>query len=355
MVAKKLPVNVDGFLFMIRKTKNTEEPSLKKFSLFFIPLLFFIILLGGGFFWWSWVNGTPDNQLTTSQSFVIKKGESISSIAQRLAEKKLIRSALAFKIKVRLDGLENKIQAGSFSLKPSLSPQETLVVLTHGTTDLWLTFPEGWRKEEFAQRLGANLTDFDASQFLRLAENYEGQLFPDTYLLPKESSPSAVLSFFLNNFQKKFTTDMESILAQSGLTKKEALILASLVERETKSDKDRPIVAGILLNRLKADWPLQIDATLQYALANLRCSSKSDCDWWITPTAADKKINSPYNTYLNKGLPPAPICNPGLSSIKAVVNPQDSDYWFYISDTKGQMHYARTVEEHNENIVKYLQ
>ncbi len=341
---------------MTRKTKNTEEPSLKKFSLFLIPLLFFIILLSGGFFWWFWASNASNNQSATSQSFIVKKGESISSIAQRLEEKELIRSALAFKIKVRLDGLENKIQAGSFSLKPSLSPQEILVILTHGTTDLWLTFPEGWRKEEFAQRLEANLTNFDASQFLRLAENYEGELFPDTYLLPKEASPSAVLNLFFNNFQKKFTPEMESVLAQSGLTKKEALILASLVERETKNDQDRPIVAGILLNRLKADWPLQIDATLQYALANLRCTSlKNDCDWWGTPTVADKKINSPFNTYLNKGLSPAPICNPGLSSIKAVVNPQDNDYWFYISDAKGQMHYAKTVEEHNENIAKYLQ
>jgi len=340
---------------MTKKTKNTEEPSLKKFSLVFIPLLFLIILLGGGFFWWSWVNSAANNQSTASQSFIVKKGESISSIAQRLEEKKLIRSALSFKIKVRLDGLENKIQAGTFSLKPSFSPQEILVILTHGTTDLWLTFPEGWRQEEFAQRLSANLTDFDASQFLNLAENYEGELFPDTYLLPKEATPGAVLNLFLNTFQKKFTPEMESVLAQSGLTKKEALILASLVERETKSDQARPIVAGILLNRLKADWPLQVDATLQYALANLRCSGKKDCDWWVTPTVADKKINSPFNTYLNKGLPPAPICNPGISSIKAVVNPQENDYWFYISDDKGQMHYARTVEEHNENIVKYLQ
>ena len=355
MIVKKLPVNAGGFLFMNRKTKNTEEPSLKKFSLFFIPLLFLIILLGGGLFWWSWANNASVSQSVNLESFVIKKGESISSIAQRLEEKKLIRSALAFKIKVRFSKLENKIQAGSFSLKSSLALQEILSILTHGTTDLWLTFPEGWRKEEFAQRLGANLSDFNTEEFLNLAENYEGELFPDTYLLPKEASPSVMLKFFLNNFQKKFTSDLESILTKSGLTKKEALILASLIERETKSDQDRPIVAGILLNRLRADWPLQIDATLQYALANLRCSSlKNDCDWWVVPTVADKKIVSPYNTYLNKGLPPAPICNPGLSSIKAVVYPQDSNYWFYISDLKGQMHYARTIEEHNANIQKYL-
>lgn len=338
---------------MTRKTKNTEEPSLKKFSLFLIPFLFLIIILIGGFFWWSWANKAPSQSLV-GQSFVIKKGESLSSIAQRLEEKELIHSALAFKIKVRLDNLGNKIQAGSFNLKPSLPLEEILTILTHGTTDLWLTFPEGWRQEEFAQRLEANLVDFNAFQFLELAKDYEGQLFPDTYLLPRESSPAAVLSFFLNNFQKKFTTDMELTLSQAGLTKKEALILASLVERETKSDEDRPVVAGVLLNRLKADWPLQIDATLQYALASSRCFLKNSCDWWIVPTAADKKINSPYNTYLNKGLPPAPICNPGLNSIKAVINPQVNNYWFYISDNKGQMHYAKTIEEHNENIAKYL-
>ena len=116
------------------------------------------------------------------------------------------------------------------------------------------------------------------------------------------------------------------------------------------------MVAGILLKRLKADWPLQVDATLQYALANFRCSQiKTDCNWWLIPTAADKKTDSLYNTYKYKGLPPTPICNPGLVSIEAVVYPQDSDYWFYLSDKKGQMYYARTVEEHNSNIQKYLQ
>lgn len=340
---------------MIRKVKNTEEPSLKKFKIFSILFLILIIFLGGIFSWWQWATAAP-NVKREEKTFIIKKGESLSSIAQRLEKTGLIRNALVFRLIISFEGLENKVQAGSFSLKPSLSPKEIAVVLTHGTSDIWLTFPEGWRKEEFAQRLGANLTNFDQAQFLQLAVNYEGELFPDTYLLSKEASPSAVLSLFLNNFQRKFSADFESILAKSGLTKKQALILASLVERETKNEESRSIVAGILIKRLKAGWPLQIDATLQYALANSQIStSKSQLnDWWPIVTAVDKKINSPYNTYQNKGLPPTPICNPGLASIKAVVYPQTTDYWFYISDDKGNMHYGRTLEEHNTNIQKYL-
>ncbi|MCX6726158.1 MAG: endolytic transglycosylase MltG [Candidatus Shapirobacteria bacterium] len=330
---------------------------MKKFKIFLILLLILIILLGGIFFWWQWTNSAISKKSSiVSQTFIVKKGESLSSVAQHLEETGLIRNALFFRLLISFEGLENKIQAGSFSLKPSLSSKEIVTVLTHGTADIWLTFPEGWRKEEFAQRLTANLNNFDQKQFLQLVTNHEGELFPDTYLFPMEASPSAVLNLFLNNLQRKFSADFEQILAKSGLTKKQALILASLVERETKHEESRAIVAGILIKRLKADWPLQIDATLQYALANSKVStSKSQLDnWWPVATAADKKINSPYNTYQNKGLPPTPICNPGLSSIKAVVYPQATDYWFYLSDSEGQMHYAKTAEEHNENIANYL-
>ncbi|MBI4033134.1 MAG: endolytic transglycosylase MltG, partial [Candidatus Blackburnbacteria bacterium] len=140
--------------------------------------------------------------------------------------------------------------------------------------------------------------------------------------------------------------------------------LASIVERETLTDEERPIVAGILLKRLEAGWPLQADATLQYAIASVNCTLRKETsaaqsvkceDWWPIPSSEDKKIKSLYNTYLNRGLPPGPIANPGLSSIKAVVSPQDSPYWFYLHDGNGKIHYAKTSEEHAENIRKYLQ
>jgi UPF0755 protein len=125
----------------------------------------------------------------------------------------------------------------------------------------------------------------------------------------------------------------------------ENLILASLVEREVRVDTDRKIVAGIILKRLKADWPLQIDATIQYVLGNKN-------DWW--PKNIDTKFESKYNTYLNPGIPPTPICNPGLRSIEAVLSPQNTNYWYYISDDQGVTHFAKTLAEHNLNVDKYL-
>jgi UPF0755 protein len=342
---------------MTRRPKNTEGHFLKKFNLIFIPLVL-IVVLAAFFLWWRWANQSviSSQQSVATSTFVIKKGESLSSVAFRLQKEGLIKSGAAFKILVVFEKLESKIQAGSFFLKPSLTPKEIAVSLTHGTTDIWLTFPEGWRKEEFARRLASNLENFNQEEFLDLAKNHEGELFPDTYLIAKDASASAVFHLLQDNFQKKFDEDLAQVASQAGLSQKEVLILASLIEREAKHNQDRAMVAGILLKRLKADWPLQVDAALQYALANFRCFQiETDCNWWLTPTAADKKTDSPYNTYKYKGLPPTPICNPGLASIEAIVYPQDSDYWFYLSDKKGQMYYARTVEEHNSNIQKYLQ
>jgi UPF0755 protein len=123
--------------------------------------------------------------------------------------------------------------------------------------------------------------------------------------------------------------------------------MASIIERETKTNEERPVVAGILWKRLENDWPLQVDATLQYAIANSET-------WWPILTKEDLEINSSYNSYKFTVLPPTPIASPGLSSIKASANPQDSDYWFYIHDPEAQIHYAETIEEHNNNIRKYL-
>ena len=321
---------------MSPKQKNTAGHFLKKFSLIFLLLL---VVAAGGFFWWQQalkplkIEGQP-------QPFVVKKGESISAIGQRLEKEELISHQLAFKIYVITHNLGSKIQAGYFKISPTQSLADIAQTLTHGSVDAWLTFPEGWRKEEYSQRLAANLENFDEQEFLRLVKDLEGKLFPDTYLFPKESNPAAVVQILTNNFEKK-TKDFE--------TSEEELILASIIEREARDDQDRALVAGILKKRWQANWPLQADATVQYAVASPRRES-----WWLPVKKADLEIDSPYNTYKYKGLPPAPICNPGLVSIKAVLQPQESDYWFYLSDPTGKTHYAKTIEEHQQNIQQYL-
>jgi len=318
-----------------------------------IKAIIFITVIAavfGGFFWWTWATKPADSKSLVKQTFVIKKGEKLNSIAQRLEKEGLVRHSLAFKVIVYIQGLRGKVQAGSFHLSASWSPYEIARVLTLGTEDIWLTFPEGWRKEEFARRLAANIENFDTQEFLSLTKDLEGYLFPDTYLIPKSASPSAIIKILTNNFEKK-TKDLK--------VGYQDLILASIIEREAKHEKDRPVIAGILIKRLKENWPLQVDATVQYAIANkqfenLIIEQSSSFDWWPEITKDDLEISSPYNTYKYKGLPPAPICNPGLAAIKAVLNPSHTDYWFYLSDKQGNIHFAKTLEEHENNIVKYL-
>jgi len=211
--------------------------------------------------------------------------------------------------------------------------------LISGPQDIWITFPEGWRREQIAARLANTLAGFDEQLFLQLTAKSEGQLFPDTYLIPFQATPQDILTIFLKNFTKKTGLD-----PQSGADR-EIIILASLVEREAKSDPDRAIISGILKKRLANDWPLQVDASVQYA------ANRAD-NWWQPIT--DTKYPSPYNTYLYPGLPPGPICNPGLAAINAVRTPQDSPYWYYLTGNDGVTYYAKTLDDHNLNISRYL-
>ncbi len=333
----------------------------KKFLFPVLALTTALFFLGLVLFWWQWATQPVSSlQPAPPKVLVVEKGESLTLVASRLREEGLIRSSLAFRILVLSRGLAGSIQAGDFRLRPSLTTEEVVYVLTHGTLDIWLTFPEGWRREEFSRRLASNLEEFSYQEFLERTADFEGSLFPDTYLIPVEASPSAVIGIFSRNFEKKFSSELEKQANNKSLTKKQVLILASIVEREVKSDQDRPLVAGILIKRWRNDWPLQTDATIQYALADQKATNLSldqlmDFDWWPKNlTRENLRIESPFNTYEHKGLPPNPICNPGLASIKAVIDFRESEYWFYLSDSSGIVHYAQTAAEHNQNVNQYL-
>lgn len=275
--------------------------------------------------------------------FVVNRGEPTRSIASRLQKQGLIRSDLAFLAYLRLNDKVGKLQAGSFKLSPGDNVPELVEELQEGRVDEWITFVEGQRREEYADLLNENF-NLPEEEFLSLTRGKEGRLFPDSYLLPTDVVVPQVVKKLTDNFQQKW----QAVENQTEMTQNQVLILASLVEREAKIDQARRIVAGILYKRWQNDWPLQVDATVQYAKG-------SEGNWWPQVSGRDlKTIDSPYNTYLYKGLPPTPICNPSLSSIKAVVNYEETDYWYYISDRSGQMHYAQTIEEHNANIREYL-
>lgn len=317
---KKLLANVDVFLSMTRTQRLTAAHFLVRFSLL-------AIIIAGIY---CYTLTLPVSKNTTTQQFEIQKGESVKSIALRLKSDRLIRSPLFFRLIVRQNKLT--IQAGIYQLSSSLAPNILAQTLTKGLAiDKKITIPEGYRSEQIAETAG-----LPVKEFLLASKGLEGQLFPDTYFVRDVVTSVELVTIMHDNFVKKV-----------GDIDQKTLILASLVERETKGDEEKPIVAGILKKRLEAGWALELDATIQYFLGKPGA-------WWPNTTLLDRKIKSPYNTYLNIGLPPAPIGNPGLASIKAVQNSVDSPYWFYLHDKSGTIHYGATLSDHNSNIAKYI-
>ncbi|GIK84089.1 MAG: aminodeoxychorismate lyase [Patescibacteria group bacterium] len=283
--------------------------------------------------------------------FVVPKGQAVSVIGQRLAEAGLIKNALIFRIAVRLNNLEQKIQAGSFDLSASSSVIEIAQQLTMGTQDVWITILEGWRMEEIAESLDSqDLDAFDKEEFIALAQESEGMLFPDTYLIPREMSTENIHSMLINTFERKIVQGLAEEISQSDRDFEDVLIMASLVEREARNYEQMRKVAGILWNRIDLGMALQVDATLQYA-AGYNNLQKT---WWAPPTADQKQLNSLFNTYLHPGLPPKPIANPSYDAIKATLLPLKSSDFYYIHADDGNIYTAATLEQHNANINKYL-
>ncbi len=318
---------------------------MRVFILFVVIVLTCIV----GFLWWMDGTSPVDTSEQASVTFTVNRGESIRTIAGRLASERLIRSRTVFFLVVKMKGIDNSIQAGDFQLNRSMNAEGIADALTHGAVDIWVTTLEGWRNEEIGAKLSAELK-IPEQEFI--AEAQEGYMFPDTYLLPKNASASAVVAIFRANFDKRVTQELRNAAATEGLNLDQMVTLASIVEREGRTSEDRAVIAGILMNRLAKKMPLDVDASLQY-IAGYSLAEKS---WWKKAlTDADKKIDSPYNTYKNVGLPPGPIANPGLSSVTAVAYPKKSDYIFYLHDPQGGIHYGKTLEEHEANIRKYLQ
>lgn len=298
-----------------------------------------------------WLNQPLNSQDDQEVRFVIARGSSITAIGQKLADQKLIKNPLAFRVVVKLKNLSNQIQAGSFLLSPSMSVDEIAQTLTQGTEDVWVTIPEGWRREEIAQSIARqNFPEFDVDEFLEITASEEGRLFPDTYLVPQQASASQMAQLLTNTFDRKINSELSNLVKSSPYDLNQAIIMASIVEREGRGESELAMIAGILYNRLEQGMPLQTDATLQYITGFNELTQS----WWNTPTSADKKLESPFNTYLYAGLPPAPISNPGLDALKAALNPTPSNYLFYLHDQTGKIHYARTYEEHLSNISEYL-
>ncbi len=309
---------------MTRTPRRTAVHSLAKYSFLLLATSLFLIGI------YCYTLTLPISKDNSPQVFEVAKGASVKAIAYNLKEAGLLRSPLYFRYLTRQQKIT--LQAGMYQLSPSLSPKELALSLTRGlAVDEKITIPEGYRTEQIAETARIPIKDF-----VLAAKGLEGQLFPDTYYVKKDLTASELVSVMHNNFLKK-----------AGDVDKDTLILASLVERETRGDDEKPVVAGILKKRLASGWALELDATVQYFLGKPGA-------WWPETTLLDRRLPSPYNTYLHTGLPPAPIGNPGLASIKAVQNSVESPFWFYLHDRTGKIHYAATNLEHEQNIAKYI-
>lgn len=311
-------------------------------------IIIFVLLAFAAFGWWQ-SQLSPASSDKETKTVIIPKGAGVDSIANLLKKEDLIKSPLAFKILVKQKRYGSKLQAGTFKLSPSKGAEEILNILIGGPDEVWVTFLEGWRVEEDQSELSKNFGD-SSKKFTTLAK--EGYTFPDTYLFPKEISMEKVAQILRDNFDKKYSEELKQEVKSKGLTEAQGVILASIVEREARSDEARKMVAGILLKRLKIGMKLDVDSTVQYALVPKGSENPPAGGWWKRNiTKEDKEIDSPYNTYTNPGLPPAPICNPSLASLQAVANADsNTPYLYYYHDSKGNSHYAKTLEEHNENV-----
>lgn len=291
-----------------------------------------------------------------SKQFTIQSGESITTIANHLQQESLIKSVSGFKFYLKLTG-KVIVQPGVYEISPSFNAPRIASLIANGNTaNATVTIPEGYTLDQISTLI-AEKGIATKSEFQTAAENFppdygfmkskpttsslEGFLFPDTYRLLKGDAVSAI-RMMLNNFETKYKSDIAPTLGDRNLY--EIIIIASLIEKEAKTQTDREQVAAVLYNRLAKGMRLDVDATVRYITGN----------WKDAITKADLAIDSPYNTRLHAGLPPGPICNPGLSAIKAAMNPPESDYYYYLTDFEGITHYAKTLSEHNENKLRYL-
>ncbi|MBU6500296.1 MAG: endolytic transglycosylase MltG [Patescibacteria group bacterium] len=280
----------------------------------------------------------------------IKAGEGFRDIVNSLDGENLIRSTAVFKIFAVLSGAAFNLKPGMYKLNPAMTSGEIIKELVSGShREVTLRIPEGASVYDVDRILSdAGVVASGSIVAANPKGNLEGKLFPDTYKFFTDSQASSVVDKFLKNFEDKTS----QILPRDEKLASEAIILASILQTEVPSEADQRIVAGILLKRISAHMPLQVDASICYIKESRAYPAASSC---YPLSALDFKIDSPYNTYLHAGLPPEPIGSPGFTAIRAALSPESSPYWYYLSDpATGKTIFSKTLDEQNQNRVKYL-
>lgn len=276
----------------------------------------------------------------------VARGATAPFVAAQLADVHVIRHPSLLLLALRITGTSSRVQAGGYRFE---KPQNVFVVAyriimgAYGLPPVRITFPEGVTVREIAAQVEDALPGIRAADFLKAAQQHEGYLFPDTYLFPPSSDTTSIVALMRENFNTKIATLSDEINA-SGRSLSDIVIIASLVEREARRIESKRMVAGILLNRLKLGMSLQVDAVFGYIFGRDTYS----------PSFADLKVDSPYNTYTHKGLPPGPIANPGLDSLQAALHPAKTNYLYYLTGKDNLMHYATTYAGHQTNQKRYL-
>ncbi len=287
----------------------------------------------------------------------ISKGMTAGDIARMLREKGVIRSALYFKLVTKLNGYSMKFRAGRHEIKGTMNTHEIARLLTHNPPvppDVKITVFEGLTIKETASIL-ATTANIDSSEFVRLAmdkdialklgvdnNTLEGYLYPDTYFIRPDTRPADMITRMVNRFNTVFNDSLKVRAEEINMNVHEVVTLASIIVTEAGIDEDRPLISSVFHRRLKLKRPLEANPTIQYALGNKR-----------RVLTADLKIDSPYNTYTNRGLPPGPIASPGKKSLVAALYPADTKYLYFMADGKGGHVFSKSLGEHNKAVRQY--
>lgn len=340
--------NDNSKLKMPEQDQEQKHSRLKRGIKLFLTVFFiiFILAIAGSLFYFNKIINTPASKNSQKKYFEVKKDQSSVTIANNLEAKSLIKSGLIFTIYSKIK--DKPLQTGIYELPQNLTIIEVFEIIANGRTQIIkFTIPEGYRTEQIGQLLeDKNVGDY--SDFVEKAKQYEGQLFPDTYYISPEYSSDKIISLMLENYKNR----TEEITVSP-----DDLIIASIVEREAVLDSERPIIAGVYKNRVALKMKLEADPTVQYGKDNNEISGKDNdfklnFSFWGKITKNDyTKVQSPYNTYLISGLPPKPICNPGIKSIEATINYSSHNFIYFIQDN-GQIYLSETWEGHEENKLK---
>ncbi len=287
------------------------------------------------------------------ERFVVKKDTGKEVIVEALRTQGFVKNIVGFRLALSFKKI-NDIPFGAYKISKAMNAWEITKILGGEPYMKWVTIPEGLRKEEIAELLQKELgwTNEETQTWIikdtaEDADYTEGVYFPDTYLIPVDEPTQEVAKRLRAKFEEKFAPYAKEALEEN-IRWPTLLKIASIVQREAAGKSDMPLIAGVIWNRLLNDTRLEVDATLQYA------RGKTNKGWWTPISSEDKKLESPYNTYKEKGLPPTPISNPGVTALNAVLHPEKTKCFFYIHDNSKQIHCAETFEEHKANIEKYL-